>query len=133
MMIRGIVKSPVVKTTAFLFHRIRTNKNIVFGSQLLFSTTTDIIISSNQVEKKIVTFYFQEKKSGDLIKVSGETGKSVLDIALEFNIDIEGACGGQMACSTCHCVLSQDLYDALPQKQEEEQDMLDLALGLTDT
>ena len=128
-MIRGIVKSPVVKNTAFLFHGVRTNKNIVFGSQLLFSTTID---ASNQ-EKKIVTFYFQEKKSGDLIKVSGETGKSVLDIALEFNIDIEGACGGQMACSTCHCVLSQDLYNALPQKQEEEQDMLDLALGLTDT
>lgn len=81
----------------------------------------------------MIHFYFQENKSGDLIKVKGEVGKSVLDVALEYNVDIEGACGGNMACSTCHCVLSQDLFDALPKKEEEEQDMLDLALGLTDT
>ena len=125
MMIRGLVKSPVVKIGS-IFHRVRTNNNNIVGSQLFFSTNTS-------QEKKIVSFYFKEQKSGDLIEVKGETGKSVLDIALEYNIDIEGACGGQMACSTCHCVLTQDLYDALPQKQEEEQDMLDLALGLTDT
>ncbi len=38
-----------------------------------------------------------------------------------------------MACSTCHVVLPKKLFDALPPKKEEEQDMLDLAWGLTDT
>ena len=45
-----------------------------------------------------------------------------------------GACDGSLACSTCHVVvLSQEVYDALPEPEEEELDMLDLAFGLTDT
>ena len=38
-----------------------------------------------------------------------------------------------MACSTCHVVLEQHVYDGLPPPEEEELDMLDLAFGLTDT
>lgn len=77
---------------------------------------------------------FVEMKSGDKIVVdSAKIGKSVLDIALEHDIDIEGACGGEMACSTCHVILDEALYRKLPAKREEEQDMLDLAWGLTDT
>ena len=73
-------------------------------------------------------------KSGDKIVVgNAKIGKSVLDIAMEHDIDIEGACGGEMACSTCHVILDKALYDKLPKKQEEEEDMLDLAWGLTDT
>ena len=41
--------------------------------------------------------------------------------------------GGELACSTCHVVLDKELYDKLPAKLEEEDDMLDLAMGLTPT
>ncbi|CAN0373594.1 unnamed protein product, partial [Phaeothamnion confervicola] len=44
-----------------------------------------------------------------------------------------GACGGDLACSTCHVVLEKEVFDRLPPKVEEEEDMLDLAWGLTDT
>lgn len=44
-----------------------------------------------------------------------------------------GACGGELACSTCHVVFEPALFEKLPPKQEEEEDMLDLAWGLTDT
>ena len=44
-----------------------------------------------------------------------------------------GACGGELACSTCHLVFDQDTYDSLPAKSEEEQDMLDLAFEVTET
>ena len=44
-----------------------------------------------------------------------------------------GACGGELACSTCHLIFPQDVYDTLPEKTEEEEDMLDLALELTET
>lgn len=44
-----------------------------------------------------------------------------------------GACGGELACSTCHVVFDPALYAKLPAKKEEEEDMLDLAWGLTDT
>ena len=38
-----------------------------------------------------------------------------------------------MACSTCHMIFEEELFDNLPEAEEEEEDMLDLALGLTDT
>ncbi|KAL8426730.1 hypothetical protein ACSSS7_008022 [Eimeria intestinalis] len=45
----------------------------------------------------------------------------------------EGACDGQCACSTCHVILSERLYESLPEPSVEEDDMLDLAACLTDT
>ncbi|KAF4687386.1 Adrenodoxin, mitochondrial [Perkinsus olseni] len=60
-------------------------------------------------------------------------GWSLLKVAHLNGIDLEGACEESMACSTCHCILSQDLYDSLPEPSEEEEDLLDLAPGLEDT
>ena len=45
----------------------------------------------------------------------------------------EGACGGELACSTCHLVFEKEVYDTLPPKTDEEEDMLDLAFELTET
>ena len=80
-----------------------------------------------------VKFSFIEAKSGQKISVEGEEGKTVLDVALEYDVDIEGACGGELACSTCHVIVSDELFKKLPPKKEEEDDMLDLAWGLTKT
>lgn len=45
-----------------------------------------------------------------------------------------GACEGSLACSTCHVIVEdQEQYDALPEPSDDENDMLDLAFGLTDT
>jgi ferredoxin len=44
-----------------------------------------------------------------------------------------GACGGELACSTCHLVFEKEIYDTLPPKTDEEEDMLDLAFELTET
>lgn len=49
------------------------------------------------------------------------------------DVDLEGACDGACACSTCHVVLEKNVYDDLPAATEEEEDMLDLAFGLTET
>jgi ferredoxin len=85
------------------------------------------------VVRTIVKMTFVEEANQNEVAVEAKEGKSVLDIAIENNIDIEGACGGELACSTCHVILSQELFDKLPPKTEEEEDMLDLAWGLTDT
>jgi ferredoxin len=72
--------------------------------------------------------------------VSGESkhcevpvGTTVLEAAHQNNIDLEGACEGSLACSTCHVIIDEKFYNNLPQPAEDEEDMLDLAFGLTPT
>jgi len=67
------------------------------------------------------------------LEVEAPLGLSVLEIAHRNDIDLEGACEGSLACSTCHVVVDPDWYDRLDESTEEEEDMLDLAFGLTHT
>lgn len=66
-------------------------------------------------------------------EVEAPVGHSLLRIAHDNNVDIEGACEGAMACSTCHVVVAPEWYDRLDAPGEDEEDMLDLAFGLTRT
>ncbi|CBZ54605.1 putative 2Fe-2S iron-sulfur cluster binding domain containing protein [Neospora caninum Liverpool] len=60
-------------------------------------------------------------------------GQTVLMVAFENDVGIEGACGGQCACSTCHVILSKADFAKFPEADDDEQDMLDLAVHTTDT
>ncbi|CAO3413569.1 ferredoxin family 2Fe-2S iron-sulfur cluster binding protein [Azospirillum endophyticum] len=66
-------------------------------------------------------------------EVDAPLGLSVLEIAHKNSLDLEGACEGSLACSTCHVVIEPEWFDVLPDAQEDEEDMLDLAFGLTKT
>ncbi len=66
-------------------------------------------------------------------EVDADIGMTVLEIAHLNGIDIEGACEGCMACSTCHVIVEPEYYDRLEEPSEDEIDMLDLAFGLTKT
>ena len=70
---------------------------------------------------------------GNRKEVEAPVGLSVLEIAHRNDIDIEGACEGSLACSTCHVVVEAAWYERLPEATEDEEDMLDLAFGLTRT
>lgn len=65
--------------------------------------------------------------------VDAPLGLSVMEIAHMHNIDLEGACEGSLACSTCHVVVEPQWFELLAEPLEEEEDMLDLAFGLTQT
>jgi ferredoxin, 2Fe-2S len=65
--------------------------------------------------------------------VDAPVGLSVLEIAHKNDIDLEGACEGSLACSTCHVIVEPEWYDLLADATEDEEDMLDLAFGLTKT
>ena len=65
--------------------------------------------------------------------VEAAEGLSVLEIAHQAHIELEGACEGSLACSTCHIIVDGDWYDRLPPAKEDEEDMLDLAFGLSQT
>ncbi len=65
--------------------------------------------------------------------VDAPLGLSVLEIAHRNDIDIEGACEGSLACSTCHVIVDPNWFNRLEEPSEDEEDMLDLAFGLTPT
>lgn len=58
----------------------------------------------------------------------GKAG-SILDIALGHDIDLDHACGGVNACSTCHVLITQG-FDTCPESEDAEEDMLDNAPGV---
>jgi ferredoxin, 2Fe-2S len=72
-------------------------------------------------------------RDGNRHEVDAPVGISVLEIAHANNIDLEGACEGSLACSTCHVIVSPEDYERLTEATEDEEDMLDLAFGLTRT
>lgn len=103
-----------------------------------------------------VSFVFVE--DGEEIPATASVGRSLLEAAHDNDVDLEGAaptahacvtlsgprvssltavragaCDHSLACSTCHVILEQEVFDALDPVDDEEMDMLDLAFGLEDT
>ncbi len=73
-------------------------------------------------------------RDGKKYIVEGKEGDTLLDLVQKNDIsEIEGACEGCMACATCHVVVDKDWYMKLPIATDDENDMLDLAFGLTST
>ena len=71
--------------------------------------------------------------NGSKKECDASNGLSVMEVAHLNGVDIEGACEGCMACSTCHVIVDPDWFEKLPAASDEEEDMLDLAFGLTRT
>ena len=73
------------------------------------------------------------ERDGTRREVEAPLGLSVLEIAHKHGVDIEGACEGSLACSTCHVIVEGDWFGKLGDPTEDEEDMLDLAFGLEKT
>ncbi|MCB2049266.1 MAG: 2Fe-2S iron-sulfur cluster binding domain-containing protein [Novosphingobium sp.] len=68
---------------------------------------------------------------GDRKEVQARAGTNLLALGQASGMPLEGTCEGQMACSTCHVVIGKDWFSKLEAASEEEEDMLDLAAGVT--
>lgn len=77
-----------------------------------------------------ITFIFAD---GTEKEVDAPLGVSVLEVAHKHAVPLEGACEGSLACSTCHVIVDEAYFKDLPEASEDEEDMLDLAFGLTHT
>lgn len=62
-------------------------------------------------------------------EASGAADDSLLEVAQKAGMPLEGTCEGQMACSTCHVIVTAEDFSKLPRASESEEDMLDLAAG----
>jgi ferredoxin, 2Fe-2S len=72
-------------------------------------------------------------RDGTRQEVDAPLGLSVLEIAHKHGVDIEGACEGSLACSTCHVIVDGAWFGTLAEPTEDEEDMLDLAFDLQET
>ncbi len=82
-------------------------------------------------EERKITFI---TKAGDSHTFEVADGSNLLDIAQAHDLEMEGACGGSCACSTCHVIVQgEEMYDKMEEPSDDENDMLDLAFGLTET
>ncbi len=72
-------------------------------------------------------------RDGSETQVDARDGLSVMEVAIDNDVDIEAACEGSLACATCHMVVDPAWYEKIGGPSEEEEDMLDLAFGLTRT
>jgi len=77
-------------------------------------------------------------RDGEQHTIRGKVGDNLLYLAHRWQKDnpalaLEGSCEASLACSTCHVVVSDKHYDLLPEPEETEEDMLDLATCLTST
>ncbi|MBR0684091.1 2Fe-2S iron-sulfur cluster binding domain-containing protein [Roseomonas eburnea] len=73
------------------------------------------------------------ERDGTRKEVDAPLGLSVLEIAHRHGVDIEGACEGSLACSTCHVIVDPSWFAKLASPTEDEEDMLDLAFDLQET
>lgn len=82
-------------------------------------------------EERHITFIDKEGQEHTFEVADGD---NLLDIAQANDLEMEGACGGSCACSTCHVIVKDDeMYDKMEEPSDDENDMLDLAFGLTET
>ena len=71
--------------------------------------------------------------TGERTTLEPPAGLSLLDIARKYHIDIEGACEGSLACSTCHVIVDPEWFDALDEATEDEEDEAGRAVTLADS
>jgi ferredoxin len=119
-------------------HRLGSSFTFILNQELngqikrLYSMTSMVGHADDDIRtKKVPITYIQA--DGTSKTVDAEIGMNLMNVAHENDIELEGACGGELACSTCHLIFEKKIYDTLPEMEEEELDMLDLAFEVTDT
>ncbi|KAM0681616.1 hypothetical protein GINT2_000129 [Glugoides intestinalis] len=84
------------------------------------------------VEKAERTINIFFKHLDKIFSVKAEKGKSLLHAAHKNGVPLEGACDGNLACSTCHVICDKSIFKE-KEITERENDLLDLAYGLKPT
>lgn len=135
-----IMTSPITQTVARGLHMLqgcRTKLPLVQRTRAAgcrLQTTGTRCLQQTAVRQQVqqsITVNFVTA-AGDKIQVQGRIGDSLLDVALEHDVQLEGACGGIVACSSCHTYISEEFLSRMPEMEAEEEDMLDLLSEIRD-
>lgn len=105
--------------------------NILYTKYKSFCTTVQDDLEFKNAD--IIKFTYKYNNDNSEVKVEAPEGMNLLKAAHKNNIDLEGACDCSLACSTCHVILEQEIFDSIPPADENEDDLLDNAFGLSHT
>ena len=72
-------------------------------------------------------------RNGELKRIDAEDGLTLMEVARDNDLGIEGTCGGSISCCTCHIVIEKDWFSKVGPANPDEEDMLDLAVDLQPT
>ena len=72
-------------------------------------------------------------RNGEIKKIDADDGLTLMEIARDNDLGIEGTCGGSISCCTCHVVIEKDWFSKVGPANPDEEDMLDLAVDLQPT
>ena len=72
-------------------------------------------------------------RNGELKKIDAEDGLTLMEVARDNDLGIEGTCGGSISCCTCHVVIEENWFSKVGPANPDEEDMLDLAIDLQPT
>ena len=67
------------------------------------------------------------ERDGNRKECDAKSGLTMLELAHENDVDIEGVCGGSLACATCHLHIEESWLGKLEAASEDELDMMELA------
>jgi ferredoxin len=122
------------------FNRLISNKFQYFNNKntCVFRYYSKLNYFSTQAGDKNLTgekvkFTFVYLKDKTEVPAEATVGEHILEVAKKYDVDIEGACDASCACSTCHVIFEEEIYNKLPEAKDEEEDLLELAFGLTPT
>ena len=73
------------------------------------------------------------RTNGEKVSIDAIPGSTVMEVAREHDLPMLAACGGSLACASCHVIVDEAWFEKLGELSEEEEDLLDTAHGLTHT
>jgi 2Fe-2S ferredoxin len=73
-----------------------------------------------------VTFEFEDASHAPLT-IDADAGESILDVAMEHDIELHHNCGGVCACTTCHVYIKDGMTN-LKEMSDREEDYIDRAI-----
>ncbi|TPX66625.1 hypothetical protein SpCBS45565_g04347 [Spizellomyces sp. 'palustris'] len=95
----------------------------------LYQQSTGTCQPPTQTDQIDVTYLLPDRSTCTL---SVPIGKRLMDVGKENEMpSIEGTCGGNLECATCHVIVDPAYEDKLPPVTDEEEDMLEYAIGRT--
>ena len=72
-------------------------------------------------------------REGEMQTLEGVDGWRLMELLRDYKMGVEGICGGQADCASCHIYVDPAWAARLPEPREEEEDKLDELPSLAET